>query len=451
MSGDRTAVTPSPRKRWRLIAAAAAGVLGAITAWVIAQNLRGEGDLGAEIAAASPPALGQQAPAEQIARGAYLARAGNCRACHTARGGLPYAGGRGIDTPFGTVYSSNLTPDELSGLGRWSQAVFWRAMHHGRSADGRLLVPAFPYTSTTQVSRADSDALYAYLRSLPPVAQAARPHELRFPFNTQVALAVWRALYFQPGEFQPDTSRSAEWNRGAYLVQGLGHCNACHAHRNALGGTTGPLDLGGGLISVQNWYAPSLADPREAGVADWAQAEIVALLKTGVVDRAGVHEVASGPMGEVVLRSTQHLIDADLGAMAVYLKTLGEGWTAAPAPAEPGPVAAADPHGAKLYADHCASCHGERGAGVVGAYPALAGNRAVTMAVPANLVRIVLEGGFAPATAGNPRPYGMPPYAQVFSNDDLAALLTHLRRSWGNQAAAVTAVDVHRYRETGTR
>ena len=449
MSSVRTTTTPTPVVRWLLIAAALA--LATVTAWVVAQNLRGEGDLGDEIAAASPPAPGQQASAAQIAQGAYLARAGNCMACHTARGGQPYAGGRGIDTPFGTVYSSNLTPDADTGLGRWSQAEFWRAMHHGRSADGRLLVPAFPYTSTTRVSRADANALYAYLHSLPPVAQAARPHDLRFPFNTQAALAVWRALYFQPGEYQPNTARSAEWNRGAYLVQGLGHCNACHAHRNALGGTTGPLDLGGGLIPVQNWYAPSLTDSREAGVADWAAADIVVLLKTGVVDRHGALAVASGPMGEVVLRSTQHLSDADLGAMAVYLKTLGEGQSAAPAPAESGPAVATDPHGAKLYTDHCASCHGERGEGVPGAYPALANNRAVTMAVPANLVRIVLEGGFAPATAGNPRPYGMPPFAQAFSNDDLAALLTHLRRSWGNQADAVTAVDVHRYRERGVR
>ena len=432
--------------RWVL--AASVVVIGALAAVLVALNLRGEGELSAEIAAAQP---GLPASAEQIARGAYLARAGNCVACHTERGGAPYAGGRGIDTPFGTVYSSNLTPDEPTGLGRWSAPAFWRAMHHGRSADGRLLVPAFPYTSTTQVSRADSDALYAYLRSLPPVSQAARPHDLSFPFNTQAALAVWRALYFKPGEFQPDPARSAEWNRGAYLVQGLGHCSACHAHRNALGGTTGPLDLGGGLIPVQNWYAPSLTDAREASVADWTEAEIVALLKAGVVDRHGALAVASGPMGEVVLRSTQHLSDADLGAMAVYLKTLGEGQVATPATPEPGPAATADLHGAKLYTDHCASCHGERGEGVAGAYPPLAGNRAVTMAVPANLVRIVLEGGFTSATAGNPRPYGMPPFAQTFSNDDVAAVLTHLRRSWGNRAEAVLPVDVTRYRDGGAR
>lgn len=437
------------RLGWRVLVAGAVGV-AALAATVIALNLRGEGDLSAEIAATLPSATGAPADAGLVARGAYLARAGNCMACHTARGGEPYAGGRGIDTPFGTVYSSNLTPDADTGLGRWSEPQFWRAMHHGRSADGRLLVPAFPYTSTTQVSRADSDALYAYLRSVPAVRQPAKAHDLRFPFDTQAALAVWRALYFKPGVFEPDASRSAEWNRGAYLVQGLGHCNACHAQRNALGATAGPLDLGGGLIPIQNWYAPSLTDPREAGVADWPEADIVALLKTGVVDRRGALVTASGPMGEVVLRSTQHLSDVDLGAMATYLKTLGAGSVAAAGPAIPG-VSAPAGRGAKLYEDHCAACHGDQGAGVAGAYPPLAGNRAVLMAMPANLVRIVLEGGFAPSTAGHPRPYGMPPFAQTLSNDDIALLLTHLRSSWGNRAEAVSAVEVNRYRGSGAR
>lgn len=466
MSGDPTKAATKQRstRLRRLVVAVLA--LGAAAAWVAALNLRGEGELSAEIAASPPPEPGWQAPAAQIERGATLARAGNCWACHTARGGEPYAGGRGIDTPFGTVYSTNLTPDAQTGLGRWSAPAFWRAMHHGRSADGRLLVPAFPYTSTTLVSRADSDALYAYLRSLPAVEQPPRPHDLRFPFNTQAALAVWRALYFEPGEFQPDAARSAEWNRGAYLVQALAHCNACHAPRNALGATTGPLDLNGGLIPIQNWYAPSLADPHEAGVADWDPGDIVTLLKTGAVNRSGALVTASGPMGEVVRRSTQHLSDADLSAMAVYLKALGQPLNAvhpgAASAVEPAAspaqrrgsavlAAAAAARGATLYAEHCASCHGERGEGVPNAYAPLAANRAVTMPVTANLVRIVLEGGFAPSTPGHPRPYGMPPFAQTLNNDDIAVLLTHLRTSWGNRAEAVSAVDVNRYRGSGGR
>ena len=412
--------------------AAAVLVVGALLVALIAWlNVRGEEplDTAASTAPASP---------EQIERGAYLARAGNCMGCHTERGGAVYAGGRGVPTPFGTVFAPNLTPDATHGLGQWTAAEFWRALHHGRARDGRLLYPAFPYPNYTRVTRADSDAIFAYLRSLPAVAQANRPHELQFPFNQQAALAVWRALYFRPAAPEADATRSAEWNRGAYLVDGLGHCNACHASRNALGATASPLDLAGGLIPVQNWYAPSLASPLEAGVADWADTDVVALLKTGVSARGAV----MGPMSEVVSGSTQHLSDPDLRAMAAYLKALPPS-DATRAPESPAP---ADGPGAKLYDKHCAQCHGDQGEGAPGAYPALAGSRAVTMTSAANLVHVVLEGGFPPATAGNPRPYGMPPFATVLSNEDVAALLTHLRGSWGNRAAPVSAVDVGRFR-----
>ena len=380
------------------------------------------------------------------ARGAYLARAGNCMACHTARGGSPYAGGRSINTPFGAVFSSNLTPDPQTGIGRWSASDFWRALHHGQSRDGRLLYPAFPYTNYTEVSRADSDALHAFLMQLPPVVQPASAHTLRWPFNTQAALALWRALYFRPASYQPDTQQSAEWNRGAYLVRGLGHCSACHSARNALGANSTPLDLAGGLIPMQNWYAPSLTSALEAGVADWSQQDIVTLLKTGVSARGSV----LGPMAEVVLHSTQHLSDADLGAMAQFLKQL------TPTPtlvlqAAPTAPAAVRTLGAGLYEKHCAQCHGGQGQGVPGAYPPLAGNRAVTMPQIANLVQIVLNGGYAPATAGNPRPFGMPPFVLEFSDSDMAAVLTHIRQSWGNAASLVTTLEVNRMRASGTQ
>ena len=405
-------------------------LLVAAAALVWALNLRDEADV--KEVALSP------ANSELIARGAYLARAGNCMACHTTRGGEPYAGGRAIETPFGAVYTSNLTPDEQSGIGSWSAAHFWRAMHNGRSKDGRLLYPAFPYTSYTEVTRDDSDALFSYLRSLPAVFNPNHPHALQFPFDSQAALAVWRALYFKPGVYQPDAGRNAEWNRGAYLVQGLGHCSACHAARNALGATTAGPDLAGGLIPVQNWYAPSLASPHEAGVADWDKQDIISLLKNGVSKNASV----AGPMAGVVLGSTQFLTPDDLAAMAQYLKQLPPSTTA------PSPVAkqAGSAAGAKLYEQHCAGCHGLQGDGVPNAYPALAGNRAVTMPQTANLVQIVLHGGYAPATQGNPRPFGMPPFVLVLSDIEIAALLTHLRRSWGNQASGVSALDVHRIR-----
>jgi mono/diheme cytochrome c family protein len=425
-------------------------LIAAALVWAL--NVRDEIDVNAPVATAAPSD-------GLIARGAYLARAGNCATCHTARGGTPYAGGRGIDTPFGMVYSSNLTPDEKTGLGTWSSAHFWRAMHNGRSKSGRLLYPAFPYTSYTQVSREDSDAIFAFLKSQPAVAQPNQAHAMRLPYQSQAALAVWRALYFKPGAYKPDSSRDAEWNRGAYLSKGLGHCSACHTARNAFGGSSG-VALAGGLIPQQNWYAPSLVSPHEAGVSTWDRQDIVDLLKTGVSRQASV----SGPMTEVVLGSTQYLSLQDLGAIASYLKELPDTsriplssgkpdkdaeiavmsvTPSTQATAVPEAIAA---RGAKLYEQHCTECHGDSGKGVPKAYPALAGNRAVTMGQTSNLVQMVLNGGYAPATAGNPRPFGMPPFVLVLNDSDVAAVLTHIRTSWGNQASAVSPLEVNRIR-----
>ncbi|HEY5928742.1 MAG TPA: c-type cytochrome [Burkholderiales bacterium] len=381
-----------------------------------------------------------EATPQLVEHGAYLARAGNCAACHTDRGGAAFAGGNGISTPFGTVYTSNITPDPATGIGSWSASEFWRAMHHGRSADGRLLYPAFPYTEYTHITRQDSDALYAYLMSQTPVQQPNKPHALRFPYSSQAALAVWRTLFFTPGEFQADSGKSAEWNRGAYLVRGLGHCQACHAPRNALGATQDGQELSGGSIPMQNWYAPSLASPQEAGVQNWSTAEIVALLKNGVSPR----DAAMGPMAEVVFGSTQHLNERDLQAMAVYLRDLP---ALPPAPATHGPVdSEALALGQRLYKNQCASCHGESGEGRGEAYPALAGHRTATMSSPSNLVRVILTGGFPPTTAGNPRPYGMPPFGQSMSDAEVAAVASFVRTSWGNSAGPVAPLDVQRVR-----
>ncbi len=426
-------------KRLSQLLAALVLMLAAASALVWWLNVRGEPDL--SVAEAAVPAT-----PELIARGAYLARAGNCAACHTARGGQPFAGGTPIPTPFGTVYGSNLTPDPTHGLGNWSAAAFWRAMHHGRSRDGRLLVPAFPYTSFTEVTRADSDALFAFLRSQPPAPQANRAHELRFPYNQQAALAVWRALYFRPGVYQPVAQQTAEWNRGAYLVRGLGHCAACHTTRNAWGASSERLPLSGGLIPMQNWYAPALTAASEASVADWPTDDAVALLQSGVAPRGW----AAGPMAEVVLRSTQHLSPEDLRAMAVYLQALPQ-QPAPPAPARVAPSAETATLGRQRYEQHCAQCHGERGEGAGLAYPPLAGNRAVTMAATANLVQVVLNGGFTPATAGNPRPYGMPPFVLALNDREIAAVLTYVRGAWGNEAAAVSEFDVSRLRASTQR
>lgn len=365
-------------------------------------------------------------------RGAYLARAGHCAGCHTARGGAPYAGGRALATPFGTVYAANLTPDAESGIGRWSATDFWRALHNGRSADGRWLLPACPYPNFTQASRDDVRDLFAHLRSVPAVRQARRAHELRSIYGTQAALAVWRALHFRPGTPPAD--------RGAYLVSGLAHCGACHGQRNAWGATDGPLDLRGGSVSTPGWYAPALDDPREAGVAEWTQADVMALLKSG----RNAHATVSGAMASVVAGSTQHLADEDLHAIASFLRALPQRRTQPPAH-EAAPAAQRE-LGAKRYEQHCAACHGEQGEGSAAVAPALRGNRAVVMDRPDNVIRVILGGGYGPATAANPRPHGMPPFAVALSNENVAAIVTHLRSAWGNDASAVNSVAVDRQR-----
>ncbi len=376
-----------------------------------------------------------------VERGRYLALAGNCESCHTARGGAPYAGGTALQTPFGSVYASNLTPDEKTGIGHWSADEFWQAMHDGRSRDGRLLYPAFPYPDFTLITREDSDAIFAYLKSLKPVEMANRAHGLRFPYSTQAALRGWRTLFFKPGIFTPDDTKSAEWNRGAYLVRGLGHCAACHSTRNMFGAISEEDLLSGGLIPMQNWYAPSLTSPEEAGVAEWPAQEVVNLLKTGTAHGASV----MGPMAEVVYRSTQYLSDADLNAMAVFLKALPSQPVRPEKEAASGNEAALE-RGEKVYGEQCANCHGDSGEGTPGAFPALAGNRAVTLADPTNVIRAVLDGGYLPSTAGNPRPYGMPPFAHALGDSDVAAVVSWVRGSWGNSASAVTDVQVLQYR-----
>ena len=378
----------------------------------------------------------------QVARGRYLALAGNCAACHTARGGAPYAGGREVQTPFGSVYSSNLTADPQSGLGAWNADDFWRALHHGKSRDGRLLYPAFPYPNYTKVTRADADALFAYLKTLVPVAQPNRAHALRFPYDSALLLAAWRAFYFRPRVFEPDPGRDAQWNRGAYLVQGLGHCNACHTSRDPLGGSNLKADLAGGLIPVLNWYAPALtADPKE-GLGRWESRHLVSLLKTGVSEKGAVY----GPMAEVVYKSLQYLSDDDAQAMAGYLKSLPANTTSpSDAPPSAESMARVMEAGGQLYARHCADCHGANGGGFTAAYPPLAGNHSLTMASAVNPIRLVLNGGYPPGTAGNPRPYGMPPFRLVLGNDEVAAVVTYIRNSWGNQAGPVSSVEVGRY------
>jgi mono/diheme cytochrome c family protein len=377
-----------------------------------------------------------QSTTEIIKKGEYLARAGDCVACHTKPGGgKEFAGGRAMGTPFGNLYVPNITPDDQTGIGKWSAEDFYKTMHQGRSKDGTLLYPAMPFAAYTKVTRADSDAIYAYLMSTPPVRQANRPHELRFPYNKRQLLTGWRALYFTEGEYQPDPKKNAEWNRGAYLVQGLGHCSMCHTAINALGGSSESKAFQGGMIPNQNWYAPSLTSNREAGLGDWKIEDIVDLLQRGVSHRGTVY----GPMAEVVYNSLQYISDDDARAMAVYLKALTSDETT---PEGPNLAQLVQPRvlevGRTLYSAQCAMCHGPDGKGAPPAYPPLANNQSIEMESPVNSIRMVLNGGYAPGTKKNPRPHGMPPFAHLLSDEEVAAVTTYIRVSWNNRGLPVT-------------
>ncbi len=397
----------------------------------------------------TPTAETSRADTAQIARGQYLLRVGDCQACHTRPGGKPFAGGRAVPTPFGNIYAPNITPDDATGIGGWSGEDFWQALHNGKSRDGRMLYPAFPFDSFTRVRRADSDAMFAALRAVSAVHRKNVPPQLTFPYNQRKLLVAWRALYFDAGVYRGHPDKSAQWNRGAYLVEGLGHCKACHTPRNFLGASQAEHQLAGGLIAVQDWYAPSLHPGPGGGLHGWTRQDIVDLLKTGRSRRG----TAFGPMAEVVSQSLQHLHDEDLDAIAAYLLDQP--------PAEvvprfaglrPSRHEAADlvTHGKKLYDKHCADCHGDDGTGKGGIYPPLAGNSAL-LGNPVNAIRAVLLGGFEPTTAANPRPYSMPPFAPQFDDSEVAAVVSYVRAAFGNEAAAVSPQTVARYRSTPIR
>jgi mono/diheme cytochrome c family protein len=379
-----------------------------------------------------------------IDRGEYLARAGDCVACHTTPNGMAFAGGRPMPTPFGALYVPNITPDDDTGIGKWTAEDFYRMMHTGVSRDGSLLYPAMPFASYTKVTRADSDAIYAYLMSITPVRQQNRPHELKFPFNNRELLLGWRTLYFTEGEYVADPGQSAEWNRGAYLVEGLGHCTMCHTAINALGGSRESKEFEGGMIPNQNWYAPSLTSNYEAGLGNWEIQDIVDLLQIGASHRATTY----GPMAEVVYNSLQYLSDDDVKAMAVYLKALPK------RDAEPAPTSQArlvDPTvmetGRKIYAAQCSVCHGNEGKGNAPAFPPLAGNQSITMASPVNSIRMVLNGGYAPGTKKNPRPHGMPPFSHILDDGEAAAVVTYVRVAWDNSGTPVTPAQINELRK----
>jgi mono/diheme cytochrome c family protein len=317
-------------------------------------------------------------------------------------------------------------------------------LHTGRSPDGGLIYPAMPFPEYTKVTRADSDAMFAYLKSVPAVRQPNKENQLSFPYNNRELILGWRTLFFNEGEYKPNPAKSAEWNRGAYLVEGLGHCTMCHSPINALGGNSQSKAFEGGLIPMQNWYAPSLTSNKEAGLGDWSIEDISNLLRGGISRRGVVY----GPMAEVTYNSLQYMTDADTKAMAIYLKSLGEG---SPLAKESSDIAVSENSllmtlGKTIYMAQCASCHGAQGRGAPPNFPPLAGNPSIQMQSAVNPIRMVLNGGYPPGTAQNPMPYGMPPFAQNLSDDDVAAVVTYIRSSWGNRGAAISAREANELR-----
>jgi len=358
-----------------------------------------------------------------IERGEYLARAGDCVSCHTANGGAPFAGGLKLDTPFGYMLSPNITPDADTGIGRWSSDDFYRALHAGVNKHGQDMYPTMPYDFYTRVTRADVDALYAYLRTVKPVRNAVVVNHLNFPFDLRWTMGAWRELYFSEGTWRPDLTKSAAWNRGAYLVEGLGHCSDCHSPRNLLGGIEKSKDFTGAVID--GWFALDLTSDIATGLGAWSAADIATYLKTGV----GKGKTTTlGPMAEVIRNSTGYLTDDDRLAMAEYLKSLPPDSRLRTGRVAPDATKA---RGAQLYTDNCSGCHQAQGRGVPGVFPPLAGNPVVVAADPNNIVKVIDRG--IPARAGY---IAMPAFATRLTEQQVAEIANYLRTSWGNNAAA---------------
>jgi mono/diheme cytochrome c family protein len=373
-----------------------------------------------------------------IERGRYLAIAGDCAACHTMPGGKPFAGGRPIETPFGNILASNLTPDRETGIGAWSDDDFVSALQQGKSRGGVRLYPAMPYTYYTKMTRDDVLAIKAYLETLDPVRNQVAANQLPFPFNIRASMIVWNALFFTPGALKPVAGKSAEWNAGAYLVEGPVHCGACHTAKNFLGGDKTSHALEGGAL--QGWYSPNLTGDKRAGLASWSGDEIVAYLKSGH-NRAAA---ATGPMSEVVTDSTSRLAAGDLQAIAVYLKDQPARSTEADRPAGDEATMHA---GEAIYADNCAACHTGSGDGILHLFPALKGSPSAQSADPTSLIRVVLQGARSAATDTAPTAPAMPALDWKLSDAQVAAVLTYIRNAWGNAAAPVSAGEVRRSRD----
>jgi len=385
------------------------------------------------------PAQAQGTTYTTIERGRYLVNAGDCASCHTDQGGQAYAGGLALPTPFGIIYSTNITPDRVTGIGNWSEEDFYRAMHNGIRRDGKHLYPAFPYPWFTKVSQDDVSAIKAFLNTLTPVRQENKPTKLFWPLNERELMAGWNELYFRDGAFVADPKKSEQWNRGAYLVEGLGHCGACHTATNLLGAAKTTGNLKGGDFG-EHWYAPGLTGHLRDGLGEWSAAEIVEYLKTGASSKSA----AAGPMAEVVKNSTQYLSDSDLNAIAAYLKDF---------PAEKTATQAGEldkqalSRGEALYVDNCTGCHMENGEGLTQVFPSLKASSAVQATLPDTVIHVVLGGAKAAATLSKPTGLAMPAFDRKLDDKQIADLVNYIRNAWGNHASQTDAGAVSKIRK----
>jgi thiosulfate dehydrogenase len=411
-----------------------------ITSWLATMLL---GMLAFCSSAWAAPANTPTASAELIKRGEYVARLGDCVACHTSPNGAAMAGGLELKTPFGTIYSTNITPDAKTGLGTYTFAQFDRAMRKGVAADGHNLYPAMPYPSYAKITPGDMQALYAYLqRGVAPVAQQNRETDMKWPFSMRWGLSLWNAVFLDDAPFKPDSAKSAQWNRGSYLAQGLGHCGSCHTPRGVgfqektMGqdGGSGKHYLSG--FTFDGWHAVNLRNL-------WTPGDIVQLLKTG----RNSFGTAAGSMTEVITHSTQYFTDADLDALAHYLHGLPAKDGAAAPPKKTATLVAAsndalyNTRGGLGYLQFCATCHRRDGRGVDNIFPPLAQNDSVQSKDATTVIHIALTGWQSAVTQHSPRSFGMPAYDRL-SDTELAEILTFVRGKWGNQGAPVTPAQI---------
>jgi len=393
--------------------------LSAVPSWITAMSaVLLPLALAVPVAAAGPDHPNQ----DLIERGKYLADIADCGSCHTASGGAEFAGGRYMPTPFGPISTPNITPDKTTGIGNWSDDDFYRTMHDGIAKNGEHLYPVMPYPWYTKVTRDDVMAIKAYLFSLQPVNAPRKPNKIAFPFDIRAGLGVWDQMFLREGAFKPDPSKSAEVNRGAYIVEALGHCGECHNGRNLLGDTRMADRLQGGPI--EHWYAPNITADVRDGIGKYSDDQLFAYLKTGVSPGMGI---AVGPMAETIHDSLRKLNDSDIHAIVAYLKSTPG--TPSYVSAERTGFTGSRPLGADTYLNHCASCHQLNGEGIKGAVPALAGNGAVLAKGPDDVIRVVLggleaHGSYAPMAA----------VGATMSDQQIADVVNYVRQSWGNEA-----------------